>query len=141
MSLRRLNRHDEAEAALARFASAHPYYPMEAVAKGAIAWGQGNWMAVLLAYVEALNKESQLVDLWPRLGLAATRLAEEGSLDDLNQQQLQGLIERLVGMDLPNEGLATLATVVAMVPVETEWQVARSMALEQAKIIRTIRTP
>ena len=134
VSLKRLNRHDEAEAALARYASAHPCYPMEAVVTGAIAWSEGDWMTVLLAYLEAITWEPALQDLWPRVQVAATRLEGERECDKNDIERLKGLINRVAVTELTNDGMAVLGTVVSVLPVDGEMEQARATVLERAKL-------
>ena len=132
VSLKRLNRHDEAEAAIARYAGAHQHYPMEQLVRGAIAWSKGDWMTVLLAYLEAITWEPALQDLWPRVQVAATRLEGERECEKNDIERLKGLINRVVVTELTDDGMAILGTVVSVLPVDGEMGRARATAIERA---------
>ncbi|MFZ4565800.1 MAG: hypothetical protein ACOYMY_04990 [Prochlorococcaceae cyanobacterium] len=101
VSLKRLGRHDEAETALALFSVDHPHYPMEQLILGDLAWRDERWMTVLLAYLEAINREPQLQDLWPRVLFASERLAELNRASAAGNERLQALISHMVNTNLP----------------------------------------
>lgn len=101
VSLKRLNRLNEADAALTHFTNANPHYPMKPLVVGTMAWSDGDWLTVLLAYLDAINKDPQLQDLWPRLLEAKARLAEQNKLEIACSERRQALLDHLVDSNMP----------------------------------------
>ncbi len=93
--------------------------------RGAIAWSKGDWMTVLLAYLEAITWEPALQDLWPRVQVAATRLEGERECEKNDIERLKGLINRVAVTELTDDGMAVLGTVVSVLPVDGEMEPQR----------------
>lgn len=138
LSLERVGHHTEAEAALARYASVHPYYPMEQLARGAEAWRTGDWWTVVLSYLKALTIDPALKALWERATIAIRQLKDSG--DDGKATEPEAL--RLACLkaaegEISVDWLLFYTEAIELLPVDINWHRQCNEAAHKARDLLT----